>query len=92
MSCREGHLFSDSLHKLFYHFATVTVDHDGTVLNLARTAGFAVVQAGVNGVFVVIGHLPERVLDDHRCVGSDADLQEQHMLPFMLFQEVQIRC
>ncbi len=73
-----------------YYSAAVAVDHDGMVLDLARTTGFAVFQACIDRVFVVIGHLPEGLFDDHRGVGSDADLQEQHMLPFMFFQEVQI--
>ena len=73
-----------------YYFAAVAVDHDGAVLDLARTTGFAIVQAGIDRVFVIFGHLPEGIFDDHRGVPTNANLQKQHMLPFMLFQEVQI--
>jgi hypothetical protein len=59
-------------YKLFYYFSAVAVDYDGTVLDLARAAGFAVVQAGIDCVFVIIGHLPEGIFDDHRGVLSIA--------------------
>ena len=78
------------LQKLPDRFSAVAIYYDRTLFDLLRAIGFVIIQAGVNCVLVFIRHLPERILHDHGCVGSDADLQEKHMESFVPFKEIGI--
>ena len=53
---------------------------------------FTAVHAGVNGFRILLGHRPERILDDDRGVRTDAKLQKQDMLPLVRLQKSCIVC
>ena len=76
--------------ELFYHGPAVSVNDNRTVFDLFRAHGFIVIQAGIDSVFVVIRHLPERVFDNDWCVAADADLQEQDVQSVMPAKEIRV--
>ena len=51
-----------------HYRADVAVYQDGALLQSAHGDGSAQIDAGVGGLRILRGHLPERVLDDDRGV------------------------
>ena len=47
------------------NFSNIPIDTDGSPFNLSRANGLSLVETGVDGIFVLFGHPPERVLDDN---------------------------
>ena len=74
----------------FYHLCRVPGYADAAVRKLAGNPRVVIVQAGVGGVRVLIGPVPEIELDDARRVPAHADLQIQYAIFRMGLREVQI--
>ena len=58
--------------------ANIPVDADSLRLNLFGTAGFRQINADIECVGVLIGHLPEWVLDDDRRIAAHTQFQIHH--------------
>ena len=67
------------LQKLLYHFCAVAIDADGLFFDLHRAISLVEIQAGIDGLRVVIRHLPERIFANDRRSHSDADFQIKDM-------------
>ncbi len=68
-----------SLLQIFYHLSYIPVNADGPVSDLVRTCCLTIVHAGVDSIRIAQGHLPERILDDHRRIVSNAQFEIQDL-------------
>ena len=64
----------------------IPIDKNTLLFDLIKCIRFPEIQAGINCVRVLRRHLPERVLDDNRCIIANTKHQKQDMLTFVLFR------
>lgn len=70
--------------------ANISVYADRSRLNVLGAAGFRQVDADIDCLGVLIGHLPERVLDDDRRVAAHTQFQINHICALMPPNEILI--
>ena len=78
-SSSDAIVISVFLQKLLYHFCAVAVDADRLFFDLHRAISLVEIQAGIDGLRVVIRHLPERIFANDRRSHSYADFQIKDM-------------
>ena len=66
----------------------VCIQQDGLLYDFLGCDRFAQIDAGIDCVWVAVGHLPEGILDDDRRVAAHAQLQERHMPALGTLQEL----
>ena len=63
-----------------HYRADVAVDQDGALLQPTHGSCLSQIDAGVGGLRILRGHLPERILDDDRGVVAYAQLPKEELL------------
>lgn len=66
----------------------IPVDADRPRLNFYGAVGFRQIDADIERFGVLIGHLPERVLDDDRRIAAHTQFQIDHLCAFMPPKEI----
>ena len=75
------------LQQLFERIAAVAVQTDGLCPDHFRADGFIKVQTGIDRAGIFRRHGPEGIFDNHGRVAAHAELEEQHVLPFVCLKE-----
>ena len=73
--------------QLRYNSANIRMDADRLPLDLRRANGLSLIDAGIECVWILCSHLPERILDDDRGIIANAQFQKEDALPFMTVQK-----
>ena len=63
------------------HLVDVGIDADGLPLDFLRANRLSLVDTGVDRLWILRGHLPERVLDDDGGILANAKFQKEDFLP-----------
>ena len=61
----------------------ISVNTNTFLTDLIRNIRFAEIKAGIDGIRICVGHFPERVFDNCRCVHTNTEFKEQDMESFM---------